>query len=111
MDVTIQVDGRFIFTVEGTAHPTHAVNRVKKFLRENTFAIARIPGGFGYRPESPITIQFDEMDLSRRVDIDDVVEPKVWFDRNEQEALDHLLRHDGELRRKLQKLIDENNPF
>jgi len=114
MDVVIEVIGKFTLTVEDVAHPTHGVNRVKKYLRDSTFQVIQRPGFQCYMPPSPITIQFDENDLARAIDEDNVVTPEMWFDRGEMDQIHQAMRSSGidiQTRDKIGRLMEENNPL
>jgi hypothetical protein len=82
MDVTITVPTQLEILVTGVKHPEHAVNRLKKYLKENSFTVDRT-GYRAYTPDTPIVIEFDEMELARNLDLTAVVDPPVWFDKGE----------------------------
>jgi len=114
MECTIEATTKITIVAEGVTHPTHAINRVKKYLRENNFEIVSSRTFGSYIPPQPISLQFNELKLASTLTEDDVIEPNIWFDRREIDQIHTALRSRGvdvQLRDKIGRLIDENNPL
>ncbi len=110
MDVTIEITGNFTARVQDVAHPVHAINRLRKFLEENNFAIG-VDSSFGYKPASPISLDFDEMEIAGRLDVEKhVTEPSTWLDKVEVETIESMLwMLEKPTAQRLKDLIAENN--
>ena len=114
MECTIEVTAELTIVVDGVSHPTHAINRVRKYLRENSFSINRDRNHRGYLPSEAISIRFNEMEVARSLTEDDVVLPVMWFDQSEITNINRTLRRQGVSMatiNKVNKLIQDNNPL
>jgi hypothetical protein len=108
MDVTIEMTGKFKFLVCDVAHPTHAVNRMKKYLRTANFSLIASPRT--YHPGGVIITEVDKRDLLDNISVEHVTDPSTWFDKREVQAVERALQHvDPKTARKVRQVISEGN--
>lgn len=110
MECIIEVDAKLTLTVDGVAHPVHAINRMKKYLRENRFTLTA-DTRFGYHPFGDISIDLDLEDVANKLDVDThIVSPSTWMDKGEIEQLSKVLwMLDEDVANKVTRLIEEHN--
>lgn len=87
MNFELSVPTKLMIRVTEVNSAEHAVNRVKKYLKENCFGI--VDDG-AYRPDSGrVAITFNEMTAAHDVSVDSIINPPTWFsDRERAEILE-----------------------
>lgn len=85
MNFEFSIPTKLMIRATGVNSAEHAVNRVRKYLKENCFTVA---DDGTYRPETGrVNITFNEMTTADDVSLDTIVNPPTWFSDKEKERI------------------------